>query len=59
MIPKLERNITDEQIRQTVEYPDYTRLYQDRKIAVKHIDGTTITVVFVEEKTYIKIITAY
>jgi hypothetical protein len=56
---KLERNITDEQIKQTLEYPDYTKIYEDRKIAVKRINGKTITVVFVEGKTYIKIITAY
>ena len=56
---KLERNITDEEIEQVIEYPDYTKVYEDRKIAVKHINERTITVVFVEEKTYIKIITTY
>ena len=56
---KLERNIADEQIKQTLEYPDYTKTYEERKIAVKYIEGKTITVVFIEEKTYIKIITAY
>ena len=54
---KLERNITDGQIQQTLDNPDYTLSHDERRFAVKQFAGKTITVVYIEKETFIKIIT--
>jgi hypothetical protein len=56
---KLERNITEEQIQQTLDNPDYTISHDGRMVAVKQFSGKIITVVYIEKETFIKIITAY
>ena len=56
---KLERGITDEQITQVLESPDYTISREGRRIASKRLGGRVVKVVFIEEETHIKIITVY
>ena len=56
---KLERNITDDQIRQTLGNPDYTLSQDGKRVAVKQFVGKIITVVYIEKETFIKISTAY
>ena len=56
---KLERDISDEQKRQTLEHPDHTISYAGRKVAVKRFGEKIIRIVYVDEETHIKIITVY
>jgi hypothetical protein len=56
---KLERNISDEQIRQTLENPDHTVSHAGTKVAARRLDEKIIRIVYVEEETHIKIITVY
>jgi len=54
----VERDITVEQVKQTIEYPDILfpgRL--DRKIAIKQIDKRFLKIVFVKEGNDIIVIT--
>ena len=55
----MERGITDEEIEQTLENPNYTILHEGRKVAVKHFKERTLKVIYIEEEKYIKIITVY
>jgi hypothetical protein len=56
---KLERDISDEQIGQALENPDYTISHAKRKTIVKRFGERIIRIVYVEEETYIKIVTVY
>ena len=56
---KLERNITDEQIKQTLDNPDYTISNEGKRVVVRQIAEKNIKVVYIEKETYIKIITVY
>ncbi len=57
---KLERDIKDEEIDQTLASPDYTiSSIEERKIAVKQIGPKTLHVVYKEQKENIIIITVY
>ncbi|MBI4163341.1 MAG: DUF4258 domain-containing protein [Candidatus Aenigmarchaeota archaeon] len=57
---KLERDISDEEINQTLASPDYTiSSIEERKIAVKQAGSRTLRVVYKEEKENIIIITVY
>jgi len=57
---KLEREISDEEIAETLAAPDYTLTTEEgQKIAVKTLAGRTFRVVFVEEETHIRIVTVY
>jgi len=56
---RLERDITDQEIKQTLENPDYTFSHGRRKVAVRRFAERVIRIVYVEEETYIKIITVY
>ena len=48
------------EIEATINYPDYLKTGQTgRKVAVKDVKGRPVTVVFVEEETYLKVITVY
>ncbi|MFH1978107.1 MAG: DUF4258 domain-containing protein [Candidatus Aenigmatarchaeota archaeon] len=57
---KLERNISEEEIEETIRNPNYVlSSFEERKIAVKQIAERTIHVIYNEEKTHINIITVY
>jgi len=57
---KLERGISDDEITQTLNEPDYTLTsIEGRKVAVRKIGTKTIHVVYKEEETHINIITVY
>jgi hypothetical protein len=56
---RLERNITDQQINQTLDNPDYTISDEGKTVALRKIAEKTIKVVYIEKETYIKIITVY
>lgn len=55
-----ERGLSIAEIEATVNYPDYLKTDSaGKKVAVKHVKGRLITVVFVEEETYLIVITVY
>ncbi len=57
---KLERDITDTEISQTLDEPDYRlTTAEGRSIAVKKIGMKIIRVVYKEEKANIVVITVY
>jgi hypothetical protein len=57
---KYERNISDGEIEQTLNGPDYTLSSAEcRKIAIKRIKDRTIHVVYKEERGNIIVITVY
>ena len=57
---KDERDISENEIKETLENPDYTLTQSDdRKIRVKVIGNRIINVVYKEEKSTIIIITVY
>ena len=57
---KFERDISDDEIAQTLNDPDYTLSSAEcRKIAIKRIKDKTIHVVYKEERGNIIIITVY
>ncbi|HLD41628.1 MAG TPA: DUF4258 domain-containing protein [archaeon] len=57
---KDERDISENEIKETLENPDYTLTQSDdRKIRVKMIGNRIINVVYKEEKSTIIIITVY
>jgi hypothetical protein len=53
----LERNISDAQNQKTLENADYTISTEGRRVAVIQFAGNNLSVVYVEKKTSIKIIT--
>ena len=56
----LQRNITEKNIIQTVDEPDYTLTsFEERKIAVKCIGSKAVHVVYKSEKGNIIVITVY
>jgi hypothetical protein len=48
---RLERDISEEQIKQTLENPDYTISHGGRKVAVRHFAEKIIRIVYIEEET--------
>ena len=56
---RLERDISHEQIEQTLNNPDYTVSHGGRKVAVKRFAERTLRIVYIEKEKYIKIITIY
>ena len=57
---KLERSISDNEIKEALAYPDYTiSSFEERKISVKKVGSRTISVVYKSEKDNIIVITVY
>ena len=54
-----QRGLTKEHIFEVIEHPEYIKREDNIKTAIKTIYGRTITVVYTEEETYIKVITLY
>lgn len=54
---KIERSVSDEQIKQTIELPDYTIKKENKIEAHKRINDKTLKVVYAEKGNFIKIIT--
>ena len=54
-----QRGLNKEHIAEVIINPEYVKQTDDIKTATKTIYGRTITVVYVEEETYIKVITVY
>lgn len=53
----VERGIRAEDVRLTLELPDYTISKGDKKESYKKIDSKTLKVVYAEEDKYIKVVT--
>lgn len=54
---KVERSVSDEQIKQTIELPDYTIKKENKTEAYKKINNKLLKVVYIEKGNFIKIIT--
>ena len=53
----LERNIKIEEIQETIEFPDYTIIKNNKTEAYKKIGNKNLKVVYTKEGKFIKIIT--
>lgn len=54
-----QRGLTRQEIELVLENPEYTKILEDRKIAVKEVKGRIVTVVYTEEENYIRVITIF
>ena len=53
-----ERGIKPMEVEHVLQYPKYVKKsYEDRKEAIGEVDRRRIKVIFIEEKSYIKVIT--
>ena len=55
----LERDISEQEIKTVLEFPDYTISYENKKKSIKRIHDREITVIFADKNDYIIIITVY
>ena len=54
-----QRGLNKEHIFEVLTNPEYVKRMDEIKTATKTIYGRTITIVYAEEETYIKVITVY
>lgn len=54
-----QRGLNREHIFEVIVHPEYIKREDNIKTAVKTIYGRTITVAYIEEETYIKVVTVY
>ena len=54
-----QRSITEKQIIETIEFPEYTLKRGEEIEAYKKLDGFMTKIVYVIKESYIKIITVY
>jgi len=55
----IERGISEEQIKQILEGPDFVKSEGSKRRAEKAIDERKIRIVYIEEENYIKIVTVF
>lgn len=54
-----ERTITEKQIKETVDFPEYTLKRGEEIESYKKFDSKTLKVVYIQKESYIKVITVY
>ncbi len=60
IVRRVERDVEEKTIEMIISQPDYVKTsFDGEKTAVKTINGRTISVVYVEKETLIRVITVY
>lgn len=54
-----QRGLNKEHIFEVISNPEYIKREDNTKTAIKTVYGREITVVYIEEETYIKVVTVY